>query len=85
MVLLLIRVLGNLSYTYSVVENEILNSNIDYLVNIKGRFFKKCLLKNSLIENSELKKITTNNSKLENVKVINSYLNSSVFKNSLYE
>lgn len=76
--------LGNLSYTYSVVENEILNSNIDYLVNIKGGFFKKCLLKNSLIENSELKKITTNNSKLENVKVINSYLNSSVLKNSLY-
>lgn len=75
---------GNLSYTYSVVENEILNSSIDYLVNVKSGFFKNCNFLNSLIENSELKKITTYNSKLENDKVINSYLNSSVLKNSLY-
>lgn len=75
---------GDSTFTQSVVENEILNYNINYLVNIENGFFKNCEFLNSNIQNSELKKTISNNSKFENVKITNSYLNNSVLKNSSY-
>lgn len=70
--------------TYSIVENEILGYNTDYLNTIKSAFFNNCEFNNSYLENAELKNTRSNNSKFEKVKSINSYFNNSVLKNSSY-
>lgn len=75
--------IGQQSATYSVVEDEILNSNTNYK-NTAQAYFDACIFRNSYVNKSELKNTRSNNSKIENSKSINSYFDDSVFKYSNY-
>ncbi len=76
--------LGPSTFTYSIVESQILNLNVPYSTEINSAFFNDCTFNNTYIKNSELKNTRGNNSKFEQVKSINSYFSNSVFENSSY-
>lgn len=76
--------LGDLSKTFSMVENHLLGSTQSYKNNVTKAFFDSCVFNDSFISNSEIKKSRSSNTIFDNVKSINSNYNSSVIKNSNY-
>ncbi|NBP03363.1 MAG: hypothetical protein EBU90_25405, partial [Proteobacteria bacterium] len=74
--------IGKSHVTYSIVEEQILQSTPEYPITINKAYFEEPNFRNSSVSNSEIRRARALNTKFNNVKSISSILKQSVVTNS---